>query len=171
MDHPALSRNICLLGYVAAVLPSRRMLFFVRDAVVFACVRSTVMLSWWIVHVVVLTDWGLVCHVSSSHLHHGKTMLMDLLIRQTHPRREWKTLGSMRYMDTRFDEQVRHCGCVSVCLLCLCLWLPISAPRLLLHHPTHPRMCIPHACWALFHFQQKSPRRYHILVFRVFLFA
>eukprot|EP00823_Brevimastigomonas_motovehiculus_P003090 TRINITY_DN1841_c0_g5_i1.p1 TRINITY_DN1841_c0_g5~~TRINITY_DN1841_c0_g5_i1.p1 ORF type:complete len:1015 (+),score=199.04 TRINITY_DN1841_c0_g5_i1:69-3113(+) len=43
-----------------------------------------------------------------GHLHHGKTTLLDLLVRQTHPNREWRNIGFSRYMDTRFDEQARE---------------------------------------------------------------
>jgi hypothetical protein len=43
-----------------------------------------------------------------GHLHHGKTTLMDLFVRQTHPKKEWKNLGSTRYTNKRFDEQERE---------------------------------------------------------------
>jgi hypothetical protein len=41
-----------------------------------------------------------------GHLHHGKTSLVDLFIRQTHPDKKWNQLNANRYTDTRHDEQV-----------------------------------------------------------------
>ena len=45
-----------------------------------------------------------------GHLHHGKTLFMDMLVEQTH---EMKTLDPnsekhLRYTDTRIDEQERQ---------------------------------------------------------------
>jgi U5 small nuclear ribonucleoprotein component len=45
-----------------------------------------------------------------GHLHHGKTTLLDSLVRQTHPNLKWhnrKDGSAMRYLDTRTDEQSR----------------------------------------------------------------
>lgn len=41
-----------------------------------------------------------------GHLHHGKTLLMDLFVADTHPQLI-KYDGDLRYTDTRFDEQER----------------------------------------------------------------
>jgi translation elongation factor EF-G len=40
-----------------------------------------------------------------SHLHHGKTSLMDLLVQLTH-KKQWDPEKEYRYTDTRNDEQV-----------------------------------------------------------------
>lgn len=44
-----------------------------------------------------------------GHLHHGKTLLMDMLVEQTHDLRyEWRNNERpLRYTDTRVDEQLR----------------------------------------------------------------
>lgn len=42
-----------------------------------------------------------------GHLHHGKTLLMDLFVGDTHPGLI-KYGGDLRYTDTRFDEQERQ---------------------------------------------------------------
>jgi len=42
----------------------------------------------------------------AGHLHHGKTILMDLLIQQTHVRKpDWNLDKNYRWLDSRFDEQ------------------------------------------------------------------
>lgn len=51
-----------------------------------------------------------------GHLHHGKTLIMDMLVEQTH---EIKTLDPnsekhLRYTDTRIDEQERQISIKSV---------------------------------------------------------
>lgn len=43
----------------------------------------------------------------AGHLGHGKTLLMDMLIQQTHLRK-WDLEKNYRWMDTRTDEQERH---------------------------------------------------------------
>ena len=43
------------------------------------------------------------CH--RRHLSHGKTLLMDLLVQQTHAK-AWKLDKEYRYTDTLIDEQV-----------------------------------------------------------------
>jgi U5 small nuclear ribonucleoprotein component len=51
-----------------------------------------------------------------GHLHHGKTALMDQLVKQTHPRissngvKGWDLTGEVRYTDVRKDEQERGLG-------------------------------------------------------------
>jgi hypothetical protein len=40
-----------------------------------------------------------------GHLHHGKTLLMDLLVQLTH-KKDWNPEKEYRYTDTRKDEQV-----------------------------------------------------------------
>jgi U5 small nuclear ribonucleoprotein component len=42
-----------------------------------------------------------------GHLHHGKTTLVDCLIRQTHPSFESTEEKNLRYTDTLFIEQAR----------------------------------------------------------------
>eukprot|EP00898_Chlorokybus_atmophyticus_P001260 jgi/Chlat1/2134/Chrsp17S02725 len=44
-----------------------------------------------------------------GHLHHGKTILMDMLVEQTHqfPKRDISDERPMRYTDTRLDEEER----------------------------------------------------------------
>eukprot|EP00954_Amorphochlora_amoebiformis_P008837 686580-Amorphochlora_amoeboformis.AAC.3 len=41
-----------------------------------------------------------------GNLHHGKTSLMDLLVKETHVL-DWTATKNERYTDTRFDEQKR----------------------------------------------------------------
>lgn len=53
-----------------------------------------------------------------GHLHHGKTLLMDLLVQLTH-KKEWNPEKEYRYTDTRKDEQV----------------LDVCANRSFLHEP------------------------------------
>jgi U5 small nuclear ribonucleoprotein component len=44
----------------------------------------------------------------AGHLHHGKTLLMDLLIQQAHNRKTgWDKERNYRWLDTRVDEQDR----------------------------------------------------------------
>ncbi len=51
-----------------------------------------------------------------GHLHHGKTAIMDQLVKQTHPRissngvKGWDLTGEVRYTDVRKDEQERGLG-------------------------------------------------------------
>lgn len=40
----------------------------------------------------------------AGHIHHGKTMLMDILIQQTHIK-DWNLERNYRWLDTRIDEQ------------------------------------------------------------------
>lgn len=42
-----------------------------------------------------------------GHLAHGKTLLLDMLIQQTHIRK-WNLDKNYRWMDTRIDEQERE---------------------------------------------------------------
>ena len=42
-----------------------------------------------------------------GHLHHGKTMFMDILVEQTHDLADWEFSKGIRYTDTRKDEQER----------------------------------------------------------------
>lgn len=42
----------------------------------------------------------------AGHLAHGKTLLLDMLIQQTHLRK-WNLDRNYRWMDTRVDEQQR----------------------------------------------------------------
>lgn len=42
----------------------------------------------------------------AGHLHHGKTLLMDILIQQTHLH-DWNLERNYRWLDTRVDEQER----------------------------------------------------------------
>eukprot|EP00741_Cyanophora_paradoxa_P015747 tig00020904_g15202.t1 len=43
-----------------------------------------------------------------GHIHHGKTMFMDMLVQQTHLReRGWDPAKQIKYTDTRVDEQER----------------------------------------------------------------
>ena len=42
----------------------------------------------------------------AGHLHHGKTLLMDLLVQQAHVRKPvWNLEKNYRWLDTRVDEQ------------------------------------------------------------------
>ena len=41
-----------------------------------------------------------------GHLHHGKTSLMDLFVRQTH-KLDWTKEKYHKFTDTRFDERDR----------------------------------------------------------------
>lgn len=42
----------------------------------------------------------------SGHLHHGKTLLIDLLVQQAHVRRpNWNLDKNYRWLDSRKDEQ------------------------------------------------------------------
>ena len=44
----------------------------------------------------------------TGHLHPGKTLLMDLLIQQTHVRKpDWNLDKNYRWLDTRIDEQAK----------------------------------------------------------------
>ena len=44
----------------------------------------------------------------TGHLHHGKTLLMDLLIQQTHVRKpDWNLDKNYRWLDTRIDERAK----------------------------------------------------------------
>ncbi|XP_021735556.1 110 kDa U5 small nuclear ribonucleoprotein component CLO-like [Chenopodium quinoa] len=51
-----------------------------------------------------------------GHLHHGKTLFMDMLVEQTHHISTFDTKNErhMRYTDTRFDEQERRISIKSV---------------------------------------------------------
>jgi|JI61114C2RNA_FD_contig_41_1380384_length_2906_multi_4_in_0_out_0_5 U5 small nuclear ribonucleoprotein component len=42
----------------------------------------------------------------AGHLHHGKTLLMDMLVQQTHVK-NWNLERNYRWLDTRVDEQER----------------------------------------------------------------
>jgi U5 small nuclear ribonucleoprotein component len=46
------------------------------------------------------------CGGERRQLHHGKTMFMDMLVQQTHPR-SWDPNREHKYTDTRMDETVR----------------------------------------------------------------
>jgi U5 small nuclear ribonucleoprotein component len=62
-----------------------------------------------------------------GHLHHGKTMLVDQLVKQTHPiissngSKGWDLSGEVRYTDTRKDEQERG---LSIKAMAMSLVLP-----------------------------------------------
>jgi len=57
-----------------------------------------------------------------GHLHHGKTLFMDMLVQQTHEI-DWPLAKEVRYTDTRIDEQQRG---VSIKAVPMSLILPNS---------------------------------------------
>eukprot|EP00891_Asterochloris_glomerata_P001190 jgi/Astpho2/1190/e_gw1.00022.32.1_t len=63
-----------------------------------------------------------------GHLHHGKTLLMDMLVEQTHDLKyEWRSNERpMRYTDTRVDEQERG---ISLKMMPMSLVLPGSTGK------------------------------------------
>eukprot|EP00918_Siedleckia_nematoides_P106993 GHVU01233317.1.p2 GENE.GHVU01233317.1~~GHVU01233317.1.p2 ORF type:complete len:118 (+),score=11.27 GHVU01233317.1:404-757(+) len=58
----------------------------------------------------------------AGHLHHGKTLLMDMLVAETH-NKNWNLTKEYRYTDTRVDEQERG---LSVKAIPMSLVLPDS---------------------------------------------
>jgi U5 small nuclear ribonucleoprotein component len=45
----------------------------------------------------------------AGHLHHGKSLLLDLLIQEAHVRKpNWNLEKNYRWLDTRLDEQERQ---------------------------------------------------------------
>jgi U5 small nuclear ribonucleoprotein component len=45
----------------------------------------------------------------AGHLHHGKTVLMDILVQHTHVRNPtWNLEKNYRWLDTRVDEQQKQ---------------------------------------------------------------
>jgi U5 small nuclear ribonucleoprotein component len=45
----------------------------------------------------------------AGHFHHGKTLLIDLLLQQAHVRKpQWNLEKNYRWLDTRLDEQERE---------------------------------------------------------------
>lgn len=74
----------------------------------------------------------------AGHLHHGKTLLMDMLIQQTHIK-NWNLERNYRWMDTRVDEQERL---VSVKDSAISLLLPDSKGKSymlnIIDTPGHP---------------------------------
>jgi U5 small nuclear ribonucleoprotein component len=45
----------------------------------------------------------------AGHLHHGKTLLLDMVVQQTHLRKPtWNLEKNYRWLDTRIDEQEKQ---------------------------------------------------------------
>ena len=73
--------------------------------------------------------------VLAAHLHHGKSSIMDMLVRVTHNfgsklehefERKWAGAEDMRYTDTRLDEQKRR---LSIKGIPMSLLLPSSSGK------------------------------------------
>jgi U5 small nuclear ribonucleoprotein component len=74
-----------------------------------------------------------------GHLHHGKSMFMDILVEQTHQMDDWAYADGVRYSDTRKDEQERK---ISLKSSAMSLVLPDSKEKSYLFNimdtPGHP---------------------------------
>jgi U5 small nuclear ribonucleoprotein component len=73
--------------------------------------------------------------VLAGHLHHGKSSIMDMLVRQTHSfgkkqehefERKWAGAEDLRYTDTRIDEQKRR---LSIKAVPMSLLMPSSTGK------------------------------------------